>query len=152
MRNALLRTGMVTSLVLFSLLCQGLNHQIKASDMKTGEETVDEPGLVVLWTSGDKEVAMKMVFMYTRNAIKNEWWKEVTFIVWGPSAQLASEDEEIQEGLKAMREQGIVLEACKACANIYGVSDDLEALGIDVKYMGGALTEYLKGNYKVITF
>jgi len=152
MRNALLRTGMITSLVLFSLLCQGFSHQIQASDMKTGEETAEEPGLVILWTSGDKEVALKMVFMYTRNAIQNEWWKEVTFIVWGPSAKLASEDKEIQEGLKVMREQGIVLEACKACANMYGVSDDLTELGIDVKYMGGALTEYVKGNNKVLTF
>jgi len=70
MRNALLRTGMITSLVLFSLLCQGFSHQIQASDMKTGEETAEESGLVILWTSGDKEVALKMVFMYTRNAIQ----------------------------------------------------------------------------------
>ncbi len=152
MRNALLRAGMITSLVLFSLLCQGLNHQIQAADMKTVDETADEPGLVVLWTSGDREVALKMVFMYTLNAKRNEWWKDVTFIVWGPSAKLVSEDKEIQEGIKGMKEQGIVLEACKACSDMYGVTEDLTGLGVDVKWMGVPLTEYIKGNYKVLTF
>ena len=51
-----------------------------------------------------------------------------------------------------MREQGIVLEACKACSDMYGVSEDLEELGVDVKWMGVPLTEYIKGNYKVLTF
>jgi len=39
--------------------------------------------LVVLWTSGDAEVAKKMVFMYVYNAKKYEWWDEITFIIWG---------------------------------------------------------------------
>jgi len=120
--------------------------------MKTGEETAEEPGLVVVWTSGDKEVAMKMVYMYTTNAKRREWWKDVTFIVWGPSAKLASEDKEIQEGLKTMKELGIVLEACKACSDMSGVGEDLTGLGVDVKWMGVPLTDYIKGNYKVLTF
>ena len=40
-----------------------------------------EDRLVILWTSGDKEVAEKMVFMYTINAKQYEWWqsKVMTF-------------------------------------------------------------------------
>ncbi|KXS47386.1 MAG: hypothetical protein AWL62_2688, partial [Halanaerobium sp. T82-1] len=34
----------------------------------------DKNSLVVLWTSGDKEVAKKMVFMYTLNAKTRGWW------------------------------------------------------------------------------
>ncbi|TCO70689.1 hypothetical protein, partial [Marinisporobacter balticus] len=52
--------------------------------------------LVVLWTSGDREVAFKMVFMYTLNAKLKGWWKDVTLIVWGPSSKLLSEDAEVQ--------------------------------------------------------
>ena len=37
--------------------------------------------LVVLWTSGDREVALKMVFMYATNSKKKGWWKEVTLVV-----------------------------------------------------------------------
>jgi len=152
MRNVLLRTSMITIFLLFSLLCQGLSPAINASDMIQPDEHAEEPGLVVLWTSGDREVAMKMVFMYTLNAKKNGWWKDVTFIIWGPSAKLASEDKEIQEGIRGMKEQGIVLEACKACSDMYDVSGDLEKLGVDVKWMGVPLTEYIKGNNKVLTF
>ena len=53
--------------------------------------------LVVIWSSGDREVAEKMVFMYTLNSKLRQWWKEVTFIIWGPSAKLISEDIELQE-------------------------------------------------------
>lgn len=44
--------------------------------------------LVVLWTSGDREVALKMVFMYTLNSKLKGWWKDVTLIVWGPLLSL----------------------------------------------------------------
>ncbi|MFQ3293639.1 MAG: hypothetical protein ACI8VE_000702, partial [Natrialbaceae archaeon] len=36
------------------------------------------------------------------------------------------------------------LEACRACAEDYGVAEDLEDLGIAVEYMGDPLTNYLK--------
>ena len=44
----------------------------------------------------------------------------------------------------------MVLEACKACTDMYGVSADLEALGIAVKYMGVPLSEYLKEDRAVL--
>jgi hypothetical protein len=108
--------------------------------------------LVVLWTSGDKEVATKMVFMYTMNSRKKNWWNAVTFIVWGPSAKLLSEDLELQKKIAEMKSLGIKLEACKGCSDQYGVSSALENLGIEVKYMGGPLTNYLKGEHRVLTF
>lgn len=108
--------------------------------------------LIVLWSSGDREVAHKMVFMYTVNAKKKGWWKEVIFIVWGPSAKLLAEDTELQEQVREMDERGVVLEACKKCSDMYGVSDKLVELGIDVKYMGEPLTSYLKQGMSTITF
>jgi hypothetical protein len=108
--------------------------------------------LVVLWTSGDKEVATKMVFMYTLNAKKKKWWETITLIVWGPSAKLLSEDSELQRKITEMRAEGIKLEACKACADQYGVSGSLENLGIEVKYMGVPLTDYIKNGNHILTF
>ena len=113
---------------------------------------MDKDSLVVLWTSGDREVALKMVFMYTLNAKLRGWWDEVTFIIWGPSSKLLSTDQELQQQIKKFKEEGIILEACKACADQYGVSSDLEDLGVDVKYMGEPLTDYIKGDTEVITF
>ena len=109
--------------------------------------------LVVLWTSGDREVALKMAFMYTLNARRFKWgWKNVTLVVWGPSSKLLSADTELQEYLSRIRDAGVKLLACKKCSDMYCVSDNLRRLGIEVKYMGKPLTEYLRNdNYRVIT-
>ncbi len=51
-----------------------------------------------------------------------------------------------------MKDAGIVLEACKACSDSYGVSEKLEKLGVNVKYMGEPFTAYIKKGRKIITF
>ena len=107
--------------------------------------------LVVLWTSGDKEVALNMAFLYTLNAKKREWWKEISLIVWGASTRLLSENKDLQECLTKIKDAGVQIEACKVCSDNYGVSHQLEELGIEVKLMGVPLTEYLKSDCKVIT-
>lgn len=112
----------------------------------------DSSKLFVLWTSGDREVALKMVFMYTYNAKKNGWWDTIRFIVWGPSSKLLAEDTELQEGIKKMKEEGVELYACKACADLYGVADKLTELGITVKYIGKDLTDLIKSGWHQLTF
>ena len=108
--------------------------------------------LLVVWSSADIEVAEKVCFMYTYNAKKAGGFKEVIFVVWGPSAKLLAENEDLQASVKKMKEQGIIIEACSACAKMYGVQDELKDLGIDVKGMGTVLTKYLKAGYPNITF
>jgi len=108
--------------------------------------------LVVLWTSGDPEVAEKVCFMYTHNAKPQGWFDEVTMIIWGPSSKLLSGNEDLQMAVKAMMEDGIKVEACVACADMYGVSQDLREMGIDVKGMGVPLTDYLKSDAKILNF
>ena len=107
--------------------------------------------LVVLWTSGDKEVAMKMVFMYTYNANKYKWWDDITLLVWGPSAKLLTEDEELQDYVKNMIKEGINVLACKGCADLYGISAKLEEIGVTVRYTGVDLTNFIKERH-VVTF
>jgi hypothetical protein len=114
-----------------------------------GEDTKDK--LFILWTSGDPEVAKHMVFMYAKNARLKGWWQTVRLIVWGPSASLLARDESLQAELAQLREAGVELQACKACADRYGVSEQLTALGVDVIYMGAPLTEYLKTGWASIT-
>lgn len=108
--------------------------------------------LVVLWTSGDRDVALKMTFMYSLAAQTNGWWKNITLVIWGPSALLAAHDSEIRESLRKMREAGVRVEACGACSSSYGVSEDLAAQGIEVRGMGRPLTEYIEEGREVLTF
>jgi len=106
--------------------------------------------LVVLWTSGDRDTAIKMVFMYTKNSKTRGWWDEVTLVVWGPSAQLLSRDRELQAYVREMMDAGILVEACVTCAEMYGVAGELSRLGIEVKKMGVPLTGYLKEGRHVL--
>jgi hypothetical protein len=112
----------------------------------------DSSKLLVLWTSGDKEVAIKMVFMYTYNAKKEGWWDTIRFMVWGPSSKLLAEDAEIQAEIKKLEEEGVELYACKACADLYGVSDKMAELGLTVKYIGKDLTDLIKAGWTHMTF
>lgn len=114
-------------------------------------EIANKDKLVVVWTSGDKEVAMKMVFMYTFNAKKYEWWDDITLLVWGPSSKLLSEDKELQDYIKKILDSGINVLACKGCADTYGISDKLEQIGVTVRYTGVDLTDFIKERH-VITF
>jgi hypothetical protein len=107
--------------------------------------------LVILWTSQDKEVAQKMVFMYAKNSKLKDWWGRVRLIIWGPSAKLLATDVELQEELEELKRAGVELQACKACADQYGVSERLSDLGVDVIYMGLQLTNYLKGDWAVLS-
>jgi hypothetical protein len=107
--------------------------------------------LAVLWTSADRDVALKMAFMYTKNAKKNGWFDDVKLIVWGPSSKLLAQDFEIQAHLKNMIELGVEVIACKSCSDSYGVSEALEDFGVNVFYAGEAFTEILKSDFKTIT-
>lgn len=107
--------------------------------------------LAVLWTSNDPNLAEKMAFMYTYNAKKQGWFDEVVLIVWGPSAKLLSENKMLQDYVKKMQEAGVKVEACLACARMYGVDQKLLELGIDVKGMGIPLSNYLKEDWKTLS-
>jgi hypothetical protein len=108
--------------------------------------------LAVVWSSGDPEVANKVCLMYTHNAKRQRWFDEVTLIVWGPSAKLLAMDKDLQAKVKSMSDDGVKIQACQACSDSYGVSDQLRRLGIDVQYMGKPLTDMLKQGWKVLTF
>lgn len=138
-----------TLITLFAGILLLLSPMVKSQNINP-EPAPDK--LVVVWTSGDPMVAERVALMYTHAAKSAGWFKDVTLIVWGPSAKLTVENLKIQEKLKAMQKDGVVIEACSSCANAYGIAEDLKKLGIDVKGMGKPLTDYLKSGAKVLTF
>ncbi len=146
---------MKNQILILMLMLVGFSIGLSANEpvIKTEVQQEEIPAsekLVVLWTSGDKEVAEKMVFMYTINSKRFDWWKDITLVVWGPSAKLLSEDTDLQESVKEMLGQGTAVKACKGCADMYGVSDKLSELGVEVKYMG-ELTDYIKEGRHILT-
>ena len=134
-------------IVLSCIVWMALPVGMHAQDM---EKKKEKPA--VLWVSGDRDVAEKSCLMFTHAAKRNGWFDEVVLIVWGSSSRLLAEDEELQEKITAMKEDGVILEACIACSNMLGVTEELKNLDIDVKGMGVPLANYLKKGYHVLTY
>ncbi len=151
--NTMKTLKLTTLLMILSLVFCGFATYAQDDKTESSMETkIDgKEKLVVVWTSGDREVALKMVFMYTYNAKKYGWWKDITLLVWGPSSKLLSEDVELQDYVKEMAKVGVNLLACKGCTDQYGVSDKLTEIGVTVKYTGTDLTKFIKENH-VVTF
>ena len=109
--------------------------------------------LLIVWSSGEKEVAKKLVLLYGSVMLPRSYWDEATIMVWGPSSRLLAEDEELQEQVKVVQKTGVKFNACVVCADDYGVSKELQDLGIELIHTGEMLTEALQSDdIKVITF
>ncbi len=142
---------LLTAFFIISTFAQGAFAQEPAT-MQANETGTAPSRLAVLWTSGDPDVAHRVAFMYTHNAKKAGWFDEVTLIVWGPSQRILLGDKDLQAKIKAMQADGILIEACIACAMSFGIVEELKALGLSVRGMGKPLTDYLKNGWKVLTF
>ena len=111
----------------------------------------DKKHLFVLWTNNNLVTAEKMVFMYTVNSLTHGWWEEVTLIIWGATVKLSAEDAGVQEMIKQALDKGVHVSACKACTDQLGVTQTIEALGVEVKYWGDPLTKILKAEETLLT-
>ena len=141
---------MKSNLLIFTLvLFTGVSNLVTGQQSKTA---IFSDTLVVVWSSGDPDVAEKACLMYAHAAKKNRWFNEVILIVWGPSEKLLAENVMLKEKIAEMQKDGIIVQACVACANMYGVADELRICKVDVKGMGIPLTKYLKRDYKIISF
>lgn len=141
------------ALLIIMASCLSLFAQPKAGlKEKHKEDFRASVSLVLLWTSKDPEVFNKVVYPYGLNSKKQGWWQNVEVLIWGPSTKLLSEDKDIQNKIKQLKELRVNLTSCKWCADQYNVSDILTELGVDVKYMGKPLTDYLKSGRKVLVF
>ncbi len=107
--------------------------------------------LNILWTTDNKDTFINMISMYSINAKTNKWWDEINVIIWGASINLAGHDPFVQKEIKKMKDAGVIIEACQACADNFSVTDKLIKLDINVRYMGEPLTEYLKKDEKLLT-
>ena len=108
--------------------------------------------LLIVWSSQDKEVASKLVLLYSSVILPRNYWDEAILMIWGPSAKLLSEDKNLQEKVKEVSATGVKLQACVVCTDDYGVSDELRSLGVDLIHTGEVLTNALQEDWKVITF
>jgi len=105
----------------------------------------------ILWTTTNRDTITNMILMYSTNTKQHGLWDEVNVIIWGGSAKLIGENTEVQAEVSEMIEKGVHVEACQACAEKYGSVEKLRKLGVDVKFMGHPLTDYIKNGEKILT-
>ena len=109
--------------------------------------------LLIVWSSSEIEVAKKLVLLYGSVMLPRGYWDEATIMIWGPSAVLLAQDEELQKQFKIVQETGVKFNACVVCTDDYGVSEKLKELGVDLIHTGEMLTEALQSDdTKVLTF
>jgi hypothetical protein len=116
----------------------------------TETEPLDD-ALLVLWTTAERETALNMIFMYTTNARRHGWWPQVTLLVWGAATRALCEDESLRQALAEAQRAGVIVIACRRCAELTGVVDELKALGVKVFYTGEYLTEWLKSGKRLLS-
>lgn len=75
-----------------------------------------------------------------------------TLIIWGPAQRILIGNKYQQGKVKATQDDVVLVEASIACAMIFGFVEKIKALGIPVPPMGMPFTEYLKSDWKVLTF
>lgn len=107
--------------------------------------------LLILWSSGDEEVAKKMVLLYSSVILPRGYWDEAHLMIWGPSAKLLAQNVALQEMVKNVAKTGVALSTCVVCSEEYGVTKTLENLGVEAIHTGELLTEALQHDWKVIT-
>ena len=108
--------------------------------------------LLIIWSTEEVEVAKKMVLLYSSVILPRNYWDEAHLMVWGPSARLLAENQELQDMLKKVQDTGVKTSVCVVCSDDYGVTQKLEELGIEAIHTGEFLTEALQSDWKVITF
>lgn len=107
--------------------------------------------LYILWTNDNLITTEKMVFMYGINAKRQNWWDEVTIIVWGATVDLVKNSPVVQELIREAQLEGVHITACKACADQLEAAETLEQLGIEVIYWGRPLTALIQNGEKLLT-
>lgn len=107
--------------------------------------------LNILWTTDNKDTIFNMLSMYAINSLKEGWWKNINVILWGASVKLAGADTQVQTEILEMINSGITVEACQDCCENFGVTDTITKMGVNVRYMGKPMTEYIKNGEKLLT-
>ena len=102
--------------------------------------------LLIVWTNGDKDVAIKFPLLYGSVILERDYWKSAHLMLWGPSIKLAAFDSTSKDKLKEIQNTGVSMSACIVCVEEYEVIKELEELKIQIVHTGELLTTALKSD------
>ena len=110
---------------------------------------MSDKALVIIAT-GEVEKALTGL-MWAHNAMQYGWMEEVQVIFFGPSQNLVLEDERVAKYAEQIGKAQKPI-ACKFLSDRDGNSEQIEAAGVDVKYVGPIIASLLKDGYASLVF
>ncbi len=110
--------------------------------------------ILVIITSGKNEIEKAMAGMsFAFNAKVKGYLDDIRIMFFGPSEDLVvSDNQEVKEMVKKLREAGVFMVACKNISDRIQVTEKILSLGINVEYVGKIIADYVKQGYVPITF
>ncbi len=113
---------------------------------------MEDQKLSILWTSGERDVALKVVLRYIETELEAKHWPGIELIIWGPSVRLAVDDDPIRDKLIELQHNGLEAKACVVCAEEYEVTDRLQAANIRVDFVCEDLTHLIQSQLPFVSF
>ena len=85
--------------------------------------------------------------MYALNSLKHGWMEDVKLILFGPAQDLILQDEKFRNLVQQYQEIEENVVACKFISDRDEKSEALDKIGIQVKYVGEMISNYIKDGY-----
>ena len=101
--------------------------------------------LLVIIASGDREKVLTAL-MYAKNTIKFGWIPDVRVMFFGPAENLLASDTDVKGSAAELANYGAPI-ACKFLSDRDGISEHIEAIGVEVDYVGTIIADLIKDGY-----
>ncbi|MGC8663651.1 MAG: hypothetical protein ACP5SF_04060 [Thermoplasmata archaeon] len=110
--------------------------------------------ILVIITSGKNDVDKAMTGMvFAYNAKVKKYLDDIRIMFFGPSEDLiASDDPEIKDMLKKLKEAEMLMLACKSVSDKFHVTAKLSGMGITVDYVGKIIADHVREGFVPMTF
>ncbi|MBN2824618.1 MAG: DsrE family protein [Campylobacterales bacterium] len=102
--------------------------------------------LLIIISTDSVDSILKFPLLYGGVALPREYWQRVHIMFWGASIKVAQRNSEVRQKVQAMHKVGVEFSSCIVCANEYGATQELEAIGIVCNHTGELLTTALKND------
>jgi len=110
-----------------------------------------EARVMIVIASGEREKAWTGL-LYAQWAVGSGYLNSVRVFLWGPAEELVTRDMELKTMVEEIINLGETIYVCKACADRYGISGELEKMGCRVEYVGPVSTKFIRQGYTVFNW
>ena len=110
----------------------------------------NQNNLHILWSNDNQHTSQFLVFFYATQSKVHKHWENVTVILWGAPVKTITENKVLQEELHLAKLAGVHFSACTSCANKFGVTEQLQELGVEIFPWTEPFTQLVKQNAPIV--